>query len=187
MLNFGGNCGYVGYSMSKRAAAAYENNERPRTKWTKKELLKSIESICEAERYEVPEVLYTFKKEELASRFLSYAGWHHTSKYGNETDFFGIDEEKVAEFCDPASFYAKKAEEKEEEEADRHAQRVYSALAHVSGVDVRDAVDFFVRQVGWVDAYGHEIKDEQLFVDFDSQSNVRVYRVFDYFSPLRPK
>lgn len=30
------NSGYIGYSMSRRAAEAYEDGEMPKSKWTKK-------------------------------------------------------------------------------------------------------------------------------------------------------
>ena len=37
--------GYDGYSMSNNARAAYTNEEKPLSKWTKSELLDGIEGI----------------------------------------------------------------------------------------------------------------------------------------------
>ena len=62
--------GYVGWSMSRRAAAACEDGEMPKSKWT--------------------------KKDELFHTFLYNSSWHHTSKFFNETDFYAIDEDALA-------------------------------------------------------------------------------------------
>lgn len=42
------NSGYIGYSMSRRAAEAHENGEMPRSKWTKKTMAAAIRSYCDA-------------------------------------------------------------------------------------------------------------------------------------------
>lgn len=63
--------GYVGWSMSRRAAAACEDGEMPKSKWT--------------------------KKDELFHTFLYNSSWHHTSKFFNETDFYAIDEDALAD------------------------------------------------------------------------------------------
>ena len=36
------NSGYIGYSMSRRAAEAYEDGEMPKSKWTKKAMVAAI-------------------------------------------------------------------------------------------------------------------------------------------------
>ena len=62
----GGNSGYVGYSMSKRAESAYEDGKLPHSKlpiWAKR--------LVDAGLVESDE-------------------WHHTSSYGNETTFYNI-------------------------------------------------------------------------------------------------
>ena len=71
MTIFGGNKGYVGYSMSKRASAARSEGKFPKTDFKREydmservfQALLSIGSICTYE-------------------------WHHTSKYGNVTRFY---------------------------------------------------------------------------------------------------
>lgn len=39
--------GYNGYSMSNNAVAAYQNGEKPLSKWTKKEILNQISNQIE--------------------------------------------------------------------------------------------------------------------------------------------
>ena len=87
------NRGYVGYSMSKNAADAYDSGEKPRSKWTKAEMLSLLEDIN-------PEILEKAKSlsvKELRNIFLISKGWHHTSKYFNTTDFYAFDFEKAEE------------------------------------------------------------------------------------------
>lgn len=40
------NSGYIGYSMSRRAAEAYEDGEMPKSKWTKKAMVAAIKDAC---------------------------------------------------------------------------------------------------------------------------------------------
>ena len=77
---FGGNRGYVGYSMSKRALAARAEGKFPKTDFKKEygmservfQALLAIGSICTYE-------------------------WHHTSMYGNATRFYEwMDDEEFA-------------------------------------------------------------------------------------------
>ncbi len=89
------NKGYNGYSMSKRAAAAYDNDEMPLSKWTKKALLEAIERAADGcDRTPLAEV-YKLKRDELRERFLVYTAWHHTSKACNITDFYTLDTNEV--------------------------------------------------------------------------------------------
>lgn len=69
---FGGNSGYVGYSMSKRAAAAREDGRYPKTDF-KKEYGVSQNTL---------DVL-----TEIG--IIENSEWHHTSKFGNRTVFYG--------------------------------------------------------------------------------------------------
>lgn len=86
--------GYFGHSMSNNAVAAYSEGLRPISKWNKKDL---IESALDADGC-------AFSREELQSctlvalkKFLlENKEWHHTSKHFNETDFWGIDEDRVS-------------------------------------------------------------------------------------------
>ena len=93
--------GYVGSSMSVRAMEAYEAGERPRSKWTKALMLAAIRDACrDAERVMLPEVA-KLRKDDVFSRFFVVTSWHHTSKYANATDFYGVDEAAVEEASRP--------------------------------------------------------------------------------------
>ena len=76
----GGNRGYVGYSMSKRAAAARAEGRFPKTDFKK-------------------EYGVTDKALDLLvyCDIISGSEWHHTSMYGNKTTFYGWYEDEYAD------------------------------------------------------------------------------------------
>ena len=77
---YGGNSGYVGYSMSRRAAEAREEGRFPKTDFKKE--------------YHVSEHAL---KALVRTGFIDGSEWHHTSKYGNRTPFYGwTDEHGIA-------------------------------------------------------------------------------------------
>ena len=117
--------GYNGYSMSNNAVAAYENGEKPLSKWTKKEIINQIEQREEIELNCSLEMLKKLSLKSLKENCLWCSSWHHTSNYFNETNFYDLDEEKIAELTDEkinailseekaAKKAAKKTDEKEE-------------------------------------------------------------------------
>lgn len=83
---------YVGYSMSLNAAIAYENGEKPISKWTKEALLSAAG--------EKAEMLKKLTTSEIRDLILYRSSWHHTSSHYNATDFYAIDEEKVEEITE---------------------------------------------------------------------------------------
>ena len=90
------NHGYVGASMSIRAAEAYNNGSMPLSKWTKTAILEEINSILENANLDV--TIDDFKKltlQELKDTYLEYESWHHTSKFFNETSFYSLNEELI--------------------------------------------------------------------------------------------
>lgn len=76
---FGGNSGYVGYSMSKRAAEAKEEGRYPKTEFRR-------------------EYHITAKSLDMLTSlgFIDNSEWHHTSMYGNKTPFYGWTEDELA-------------------------------------------------------------------------------------------
>ena len=76
--------GYDGYSMSNNARGAYANGERPLSKWTKKDIIATIGADVINRNPE----LKALNLKELRAIFLTQDGWHHTSKFYNETDFY---------------------------------------------------------------------------------------------------
>lgn len=90
------NSGYIGHSMSRRAAEAYELGEMPKSKWTKKAMVTAIQSYCdEFDMSFDPDVLKGMRKDDMFERFFHKSSWHHTSKFFNETDFYKLDEDAV--------------------------------------------------------------------------------------------
>lgn len=84
--------GYINYSMSERAAQAYESGLKPLSKWTKSEI---IENVVEFGAWSEGE-LKKYPKAILVECFLVYAEWHHTGKLYNETMFWGINEDTAS-------------------------------------------------------------------------------------------
>ena len=89
--------GYVGCSMSVNAAAAYESGEMPRSKWTKSAMLGAIANYCDGFGIPYDGSASRYSKSALFDMFFEWKSWHHTGKYANETDFYGLDEEAVIE------------------------------------------------------------------------------------------
>lgn len=77
---FGGNSGYIGYSLSKRATEAKEEGRYPKTEFKKE--------------YHITE-----KSLDALTRlgFIDNSEWHHTSMYGNKTPFYGWVEDEFAD------------------------------------------------------------------------------------------
>lgn len=124
------NSGYVGYSMSRRAAEAYEDGEMPKSKWTKKAMVAAIQAYCdEFDMSFDPDVLKGMRKDEVFERFFRESSWHHTSKFFNETDFYKLDEDAVCGSFRPmteaevAKRDAMRQQAIEEERAEREALR----------------------------------------------------------------
>lgn len=126
----GVNSGYVGWSMSRRAAEAYEDGEMPKSKWTKKAMVAAIQSYCdEFDMLFDPDLLKGMHKDEVFERFFYESSWHHTSKFFNETDFYKLDEDAVCGSFRPmnptevAERDAVRRQAIEEEKAVREAMR----------------------------------------------------------------
>lgn len=88
------NSGYSGYRMSKRAVEAYANNERPKSKWTKADMIDAVALAVEGENTQFnPNTLSRYSKDTLFSVFFCYSSWHHTGSYCNATDFYELVDE----------------------------------------------------------------------------------------------
>lgn len=82
--------GYNGFSMSNNAVAAYEDGEKPLSKWTKADIFEAIneqevELKCSIEK------LKKLPVKVLKAICLIYSSWHHTSNHYNRTDFYSLD------------------------------------------------------------------------------------------------
>ena len=91
--------GYHNYSMSNNAVQAYENGEKPLSKWTKAAIIEAL-----AEQEAPAHFIEAIKKQPAAAVktvLLYCSSWHHTSKQYNKTDFYSvedIDAENAAEY-----------------------------------------------------------------------------------------
>lgn len=124
-----GQRGYIGSSMSARAQEAYEDGEMPKSKWTKVAIVDAIKSFCDEYDLVYDPSIEKMSKADLWDAFIEWKSWHHTSKYANATDFYGIDEEACKERfermtdCQIAEREAQRKAEREAEE-----QRAVEAL-----------------------------------------------------------
>jgi len=80
--------GYVGSSMSVRAAEAYSDGKKPLSKWSKADILEAARG--EGASDELIERLAKRSLSDLRASALFSSEWHHTSKFLNETDFYEI-------------------------------------------------------------------------------------------------
>lgn len=77
MKSIGGNSGYVGYSMSKRALKARNEGSFPKTDFKKE--------------YSIAASHFDYL---LKAGIIYVSEWHHTSRFGNKTDFYRWDEDE---------------------------------------------------------------------------------------------
>lgn len=87
------NSGYVGYKMSKRAYQAYNNGEKPLSKWLKKDIIALI--VNNTDNEEIIDILKKAPVVFLKNKLLSYSAYHHTGSYCNETNFYEFDTDKL--------------------------------------------------------------------------------------------
>lgn len=76
--------------MSNNAVSAYENGEKPLSKWKKADILKEIEK----QEVDLKCSMVKLKKlpvGTLKAICLRVSSWHHTSNHYNKTDFYSLD------------------------------------------------------------------------------------------------
>lgn len=91
--------GYNGFSMSNNAVVAYEDGEKPLSKWTKTDIFDAIneqevELKCSIEK------LKKLPVKVLKEVCLTYSSWHHTSNHYNKTDFYSLDVDRIENLTD---------------------------------------------------------------------------------------
>lgn len=160
------NSGYSGWSMSRNAVAAYAGGEKPKSKWTKAAMLDAIDGHL-GEFDLVATIDFSgLKKDELFERFFTKTSWHHTSKFCNETDFYGIDEDALLDASRPmtdgelAAREAARQAEREQAEAEE-AARLQAAADRVTADRARKAEqDAWAAEhgVAWDSLDGYELR-----------------------------
>lgn len=120
------NSGYVGQSMSRRAAAAYDNGEKPLSKWTKSEILSRLSEKAAENGETLPagyiENLKKVSLENLRIFFLKETSWHHTGKFFNETNFYDVIDE-FSELPDVKRLIEITKDEEEEKRKEKEAKK----------------------------------------------------------------
>ena len=178
--------GYCGSSMSERAREAYEDGEMPKSKWTKAVMVAALQEWCDDNDRVLNDDVEKMRKDAIWSRFFKWKSWHHTGKFANETDFYGIDEDAAEEASRPmteAETEAREAERKarlmahEAEEAahkakewQRHAEkkRKIADFERLTGINYYSLRGF----IAWRERRGQEFsirlaKSGALIVGFD--------------------
>lgn len=89
-----GQSGYVGCKMSERAKEAYDNGERPMSKWNKWDILNDLEYDLDDDTIAK---LSKYSTQTLKNVCLEWTSWHHTGSYANETDFYAVMDGKNAD------------------------------------------------------------------------------------------
>lgn len=82
MRTFGGNSGYVGYSKSRRAVDAEERGLRSKSQMT---------NVFANAVSEIVGKKVTLREIKDALQYIHADEWHHTSKYGNKTDYYSVE------------------------------------------------------------------------------------------------
>lgn len=90
-----GQKGYLGSSMSVRAAEAYEQGEMPISRWTKTAIIQAVKGYCFDFDLAYDPDIEKKTKAELVKEFLEYKSWHHSSCTAREVEFFGLNEDAV--------------------------------------------------------------------------------------------
>lgn len=121
--------GYVGQSMSVRADKAYQNGERPASRWGKSEMLAAAE-VSGADPKTLANMA-TYTVSELRRDSLVKTSWHHTGKMANATDFFSI-----READDLAKIFCVAAKEKRKLDSDERKESVANAAKR--GADYKE-------------------------------------------------
>lgn len=81
--------------MSEGAADAYADGEMPKSKWTKAAILKAVKALCDELNLACDDSVSCMTKDDLWFEFIEWRSWHHTGKFANETDFYGVSERSV--------------------------------------------------------------------------------------------
>lgn len=98
-----GQKGYLGSSMSVRAAEAYEQGEMPISRWTKTAIIQAVKGYCFDFDLAYDPDIEKKTKAELVKEFLEYKSWHHSSRTAREVEFFGLNEDAVCRSFEPMS------------------------------------------------------------------------------------
>lgn len=155
-MSIDANKGYVGHSMSVRAAEAYSSGAKPKSKWTKADMLAAIEEVAALDKVEVPENLGKLTKEAIFAHLFSESSWHHTSKFYNKTVFYEVDEKAVCALTEAQ--VNKWLEESAEEKAEAKKVQITSTDAVPDSERVYVEIEF----TEWIGSRNYSSPHEQV-------------------------
>lgn len=115
--------GYNGWSMSNNAVQAYEDGEKPLSKWTKQAFIETIADMTGKDEEEVKKALKPYAVSTLRSRLLGRSSWHHTSSYYNKTNFYNMEPLETLEDV----IYVVSGQREKDEDARMQAQLAFEA------------------------------------------------------------
>lgn len=143
---YGGNSGYVGYSKSKRAVAAEERGLKNASQMNS-EFAKEVNTIIE-ERTGNPSKL-TLKAIKAALPDIKADEWHHTSKFGNKTNYYSA--ERVASHFakDPAEEAAERLEREAAKRRDAYALAVRAKIPKMKVETALGEQEAFITSEGY--------------------------------------
>nr|DAI08101.1 MAG TPA: hypothetical protein [Caudoviricetes sp.] len=75
--------GYQGYSMSNNAVSAYDDGEKPISKWSESDVISAIADELGVNESDI-KLKYPYRY------YLKKTSWHHTSSKYNKTDFYSV-------------------------------------------------------------------------------------------------
>lgn len=136
--------GYINYSMSENAAAAYKDGKAPLSKWTKERAARVL--LENGVNFDARRFFGGDWKKELV-----FDSWHHTSKFYNRTDFYSFDFDEIVEkfpetkedglaFCREI---VEKAESRRQNAADKKAAAEIAAKKNRAALEKRIKTLFF--------------------------------------------
>lgn len=95
--------GYYNFSMSQNAVAAYDNGEKPLSKWRKSDIISAINLAIKEHQLSLNCCINKLNKlpvKVLKEICLYKSSWHHTSSHYNKTDFYSLDVYAIEELTD---------------------------------------------------------------------------------------
>lgn len=120
---------YIQNKMSERAVQAYLDGLRPRSKWTKSDILYEVSDFYQQD-------LAKYPTEILREAFLHYEEWHHTGSAFNTTPFYSCSAGYIT--CEDleelySKYKADKLAKKKQKEADMNKQKALIEYGEWSG------------------------------------------------------
>lgn len=165
--------GYIGQSMSVNAVSAYDEGEKPLSKWTKHDIIDKLEEIQPSNI----DFLKTWNLKKMKANLLEEDGWHHTSKYFNETYFYSVKSKEDLEYY---------TEEEEEEKAaqDKQWKNEHDAKMDIEARRIADELKELVKAGNSVFTIENHYSDTPTEIWAIDKDGNRVYMECLFFTSL---